>query len=103
MGEKIRLDTPAALTVTDYSVGLTTLRRLPSPSVRIIVVNNLGQDAEFNYEGEAARQLLNKLNTMDFSVDSFEKRILERLIADGHLPGTVEGTPDRAEAVAVEK
>jgi hypothetical protein len=41
-----------------------------------------------------ATTLMVALNKMNLSTQSLHKRILLRLIADGHLSGTITGTPD---------
>lgn len=48
----------------------------------------------YQYEGEVAENLMKSLNKMDFSTDSLQKRVMERLVTDGILTGTVSGSPD---------
>lgn len=40
------------------------------------------------------RALMVAMNTMDFSSVSLNRRIMNRLLADGHLVGAVSGVPD---------
>lgn len=47
----------------------------------------------FRYEGTTARNLMNQMNTANFSTNSMHKQILQRLINDG-LQGTISGSPD---------
>lgn len=47
-----------------------------------------------HYEGETAVQLMIGLNKANLSTKSLHRRVLERLLADGHLAGTISGTPD---------
>ncbi len=49
---------------------------------------------EFRYEGSIAMTLLLALNTANLTIKSLERRVLERLIADGLLAGAVTGLPD---------
>lgn len=46
------------------------------------------------YEGAIATTLMLALNVANLSTKSLHKRVLERLIADGKLAGTIAGTPD---------
>lgn len=53
-----------------------------------------GERKEFRYEGQTATGLMTALNKANLSVKSLQRRILEKLSADGKLEGTVTGTPD---------
>lgn len=53
-----------------------------------------GEAKEFLYEGSVARTLITGLNTANLSTKSLQRRILERLVADGKFAGSVTGTPD---------
>lgn len=53
-----------------------------------------GEVKIFTYTGEVARTLMIALNKANLSTSSLQKRILEKLVADGKLGGTVTGTPD---------
>ena len=62
-----------------------------------IVVHLRGQNLErkeFRYEGSEATTLMTILNTANLSTTSLHKRVLNKLIADGKIAGTVTGTPD---------
>ena len=48
----------------------------------------------YRYSGATARTLILQLNVVNLSTTSLQKRILQRLIADGVLSGTITGTPD---------
>ena len=43
------------------------------------------------YDGDVARTLVAALNKVNLSTRSLKQRIFDRLIADGHLDGTVGG------------
>lgn len=63
--------------------------------VMIAVRSNTGLAIELAYTGPTALTMMTALNTMNLSVKSLKRRILERLILDGKLPsGTVSGSPD---------
>jgi hypothetical protein len=59
-----------------------------------IVVGGPGFREDFLYTGAAAMTLMVALNKLDLSVKSLHRRVLERLIADGKLAGSVVGIPD---------
>ena len=49
---------------------------------------------EFIYTGQKALDLMVALNKANLSTSSLQKRIINQLITDGHLSGTISGTPD---------
>ena len=65
--------------------------------VGLIVIrlrDNNGGGSSYTYHGQQAVDMIKVLNTANLTTKSMHKRILERLAADGFLPGTVTGTPD---------
>ncbi len=70
----------------------------PAPSetglLRIILKDNLGGTFMHQYVGKPATDFIKYINTANFTTKSLHKRILERLSADGVIPGTVTGTPE---------
>jgi hypothetical protein len=59
--------------------------------------DNLGNYSTYTYQGQEAIDFMKFMNTANFSVNSMQKRILQKLSNDGKLPpGTVTGTPDPA-------
>lgn len=94
MAEQLDLTVPEPQpTLTHYRVAQVQLRLLPSPLVQIVVTNNAGGTIVQVYEGSTAQQMLSALNTANFTSTSFAKTILNRLVTDGVLSGTVSGTP----------
>jgi hypothetical protein len=80
-------------TTTDYRVvGLLLAREQALILVHVRGTN--GERKEFRYDGTVAINLMIALNKADLSVKSLERRILERLSADGKLVGAVTGSPD---------
>lgn len=59
-----------------------------------ITLKKNGVTKEESYNGEEALTLMIALNKANLSTKSLQKRILERLIADNRLAGTISGTPD---------
>src|SRR5687767_11917853 len=45
-------------------------------------------------ENPVATNLMVALNKANLSTKSLHKRVLERLVTDGHIAGTIGGTPD---------
>lgn len=92
MTETLTLTTPVS--VTGYRVIKLALD-WPGARIGIVVIDPGGVRTELSYDGAIATTLMNQLNTLDMSLLSLHKRILNRLAADGKLPpGTVTGTPD---------
>lgn len=48
----------------------------------------------FSYWGDEAISLMNTLNKANLSTNSLHRRIMNKLIADGHIDGTIIGQPD---------
>jgi hypothetical protein len=66
-----------------------------TPSVLMVARSNTGIEATALYEGSEASTLISQLNTANLSTKSLQKRILEKMAADGFLSaGAVSGTPD---------
>ena len=58
--------------------------------------DNVDKLYTYQYTGQAAMDYIKFINTANFTTKSLHKRILERLVTDGIVPGggTVTGTPD---------
>ncbi len=82
-----------AVTTTFYRVMQLTLN-WELRFISIVLRGENGERLGFSYEGDVAETLMIALNKMDLSVQSMHKRILNRLIADGKIGGTVTGSPD---------
>jgi hypothetical protein len=87
---------PTPPTLAEYQVIRFGLDRATSESfVMFVVRSNTGRIVEAKYVGAAADAMISALNTVNLSTKSLQKRILERMVADGFIPaGTVTGTPD---------
>jgi len=53
-----------------------------------------GEKPIFSYYGTVATTLMTVLNKTNLSAKSLQRRIFERLIADGKISGIVSGIPD---------
>lgn len=104
MVEQLDLTTPipATAATNDYEVEELYLRRGrvngAGGRVEIQLVANNGDVLHHIYRDEkgetVASDLMRALNKADLSTNSLHKRILDRLVADGVLDGTVSGAPD---------
>ena len=84
-------------------VGIQLFRR-PQFSAHFRLIDDTGRTWEISYmdsedaEGNPtteARDIVRGLNKANMSTKSMEKRVLEKLIADGYLSaGTITGSPD---------
>ncbi len=62
-----------------------------------VLIRLRGQNDEikqFTYEGAEAVQMMKTLNTANLTTNSLQKRVLNKLVADGKISGTVSGSPD---------
>lgn len=53
-----------------------------------------GERVIFGYSGVEATNLMILMNKKNFSTTSMQKAILQKLISDGKLVGTISGSPD---------
>ena len=96
MAETLTLTTPEvvpAITTTDYRV-VFELKDIEQRLFVVHVRGTNGERKEFRYEGSDALDIMRVLNKANLSVKSEQRRILERLTADGKLAGAVTGSPD---------
>lgn len=85
--EYISLTTPER--IIRYKLDQLILRW--SDSIIIIgLLANTGQYKNIKYDGSKAKVLLDALNTANLSTKSLHKRILEYIISDGIIKGTIE-------------
>lgn len=81
----------------EYAANPAIVGSLPG-LILINLKDNNNARSNYRYEGKPATDMIKFLNTANLSVKSMHKRILEKLSADGLLPGTVTGAPDGATA-----
>ena len=65
---------------------------------RIVVrlIGSGGQRKEVMFgDADNARAMMKALNTANLSNKSLHRRIMEKLISDGHLAGSISGIPDQ--------
>jgi len=62
--------------------------------IHIELVSDTGDTIQHSYEGDVARNLMIALNKADLSTNSLQRRVLNKLISDGVITGTISGVPD---------
>lgn len=101
--EELVLTSPVveSKTTTKYRVASVTLDLDTRASVAdgpgliaITLRSDLNEALYHTYTGTIATTLIKQLNVVNLSTKSLHKRIIERLVADGVLVGTVSGVPD---------
>jgi hypothetical protein len=92
--ERLTLTTPKPqpTQVTGYTISALLLKVEPTPQIVITLRGEDGLYTDQVYEGAIALTLIRQLNKTDLSVRSLNQRIMDRLIADGRLQGTVTGS-----------
>jgi len=92
--EQVDLTTPITQpAITNYRLNKLDLRWLDQ-HIRIELVSDAGDVIEHSYDGTTARNLMIALNKADLSTNSLQKRVLNKLISDGVITGTISGVPD---------
>lgn len=89
--------TPTRPTITGYKVWSLYLGR-GEGIIRIVVEDNNGERTTHVYADApgtpVATDLMIALNKANLTIKSLQRRVLEKLSADGRIVGTVSGTPD---------
>ncbi len=63
--------------------------------VVVVLVGANGERKEVVFgDADGARALMRSFNKADFSSKSLHRRLMEKLIAEGHLVGAIAGAPD---------
>lgn len=94
--EQVDLTTPFVVdpsSSTFLTVDVLTLNRSRS-LIYIETIGSNGVRGRFRYEGATATNMMNVLNKANLTNNSLHRRILNQLINDGKLSGTVTGTPE---------
>jgi hypothetical protein len=92
--EQLDLTTPVVVPDKTYYRVIKLHLEWDLASIEIVVVGSDAVVQAFGYNGAQAISLMTILNTANLSVKSLQKRVLEKLVADGLLgAGTVTGTP----------
>ena len=94
--ETLTLSTPEttpAIVTTDYKVALLMLD-VEGAQIAVHLRGSNGERKEFRYNGAEATALMVALNKANLAAKSLQRRILEKLTADGLIAGAVTGVPD---------
>lgn len=94
MAEQLDLTAPVVPpSITNYKVRYLELN-WDAATIVVGLKGTNGESFRHAYSGTTATTLMNSLNTLNMSTTSLQKRILNRLVTDGVLAGTVSGSPD---------
>lgn len=103
MAEQLDLTSPYGPQTSNWKIQAICLKRGYVPgtgfvpersSIDVELVGENGQWFTHRWTGTAADALILALNKVDLSAVSLQRRVFNRLVADGVFPGTVSGTPD---------
>lgn len=95
MAEQIDLTTPIVVSkTTDFFRVVKLGLDWRAAVIAIVLEGENGELQSYRYEGSEATTLMIALNKANLSATSLQRRILNRLIADGRISGTVSGSPD---------
>lgn len=61
--------------------------------IQILLKDNNGAQLNFSYNGVTATAMMVLLNKANLTSNSLHKRILNQLVSEGKLLGTVSGVP----------
>ena len=96
MAEQLTLTTPIThAPVHAFSIVQVILQWEAPARISVELVGDDGVERRiYSWTGESAAQLLIAFNTVNLSTKSLQRRVFERLVADGYLGGAVGGAPD---------
>ena len=97
MAEQINLTSayqPDPRTASQFQIARIDLNWRAASIVIEVFDSSSGLSRAFVYDGDTATTLMVALNKANLSTKSLQKRVLEKLAADGLLAGTISGTPD---------
>lgn len=98
MAERLDLTTPVTTpTLNNWRVLRLNLYKglvVAEANVDIHLIGDNNARFNYVYSGQTAYDMILFLNKANLSVQSLERRVLSRLIADGIISGTVSGTPE---------
>ncbi len=93
--EQVNLTTPITKPpINSYKIDSIVLNVTGATITIVLIDTASGEKPVFSYYGTTATDLMKTLNKTDLSIKSLQKRIFERLIADGKIAGTISGVPD---------
>lgn len=95
MTEQIDLATPITEPATAFYRVMSFTCDWENARVNIYLKDTVsGKREHFEYVGPVATALMVLMNKKNFTTVSMQKTILNKLITDGYLVGTVSGSPD---------
>ncbi len=92
--EQLDLTTPEVKPDNNYYEVARLCLHWDAQIITIELSGENGEELQVTYTGDIALNLMRGLNKANLSTKSLNRRIMERLVADGKLSGSVSGTPD---------
>jgi len=93
MAEQLDLTSPVVIpNVANYRVR-SLFFDWDGANIIIGLVDNNGATLSFQYTNSQATNMMTVLNKANLSSNSLHKRVLNQLVSDGKLAGTVSGSP----------
>lgn len=65
-----------------------------NPSITVGLRGTNSERVNHSYSDATATTLMNQLNVANLSLTSLHKRVIQRLVSDGKIAGTISGSPD---------
>jgi hypothetical protein len=91
--EQIRLTTPEVITANTVTIRMFMIRPTIA-TIDVELATDTGRILRHRWGPNAATlTMIRNLNKADLSTRSLQQRILDRLVLDGVIQGTVEGDP----------
>ena len=89
-----QIDLTAPVTIASY-VPVELHLDLRGAEIRIVLYSaQANKDMTIIYSGPTAVTLMQQMNKMNFSTNSMMKVMMNKLITDGKIAGTISGSPD---------
>ena len=95
MAEQINLTTPISEPSTTFYKVMSLNCDWENARVNIYLKDTVSNKRQhFEYVGTVAADLMVLMSKKNFATTSMQRVILNKLIADGYLAGTISGSPD---------
>ena len=93
MAERIDLTNPIVRPIVSYSIAYLGFD-WRNKRIAVEMIGDDGSPFNHTYEGPIAETLMIQINKANNSTKSMQRRVIEKLIADGFLSGSISGVPD---------
>ena len=92
--ERCNLNTPYTPSASATFLRVESITIDVKKKILTIVLGDGAVTKSVAYTGATAVILINQLNTADLRTNSYFRRVIQRLIDDRHIAGTISGSPD---------